>query len=249
MDPTQLAVAGHRDGLFKLRRLLDRGWVESHDGFVAGVLELPIPPFNAVTLYAEADRTAVTDALQHVRAAGLPFSLNSRPEAAELAAAIAGEFGMVGQPGMPLMGVTQAPAEPTLDGLVLRAMTGEESETHARIAAEAFGGPIMLELAAPDMMTGQDVHFVAADLHGETVATAIADVNGDAAWIYSVATLPSHRRRGLGAAVSAAATRTAFAAGATGVFLLSSPMGAGVYESLGFAELEWWSTWVGEPPA
>jgi ribosomal protein S18 acetylase RimI-like enzyme len=67
----------------------------------------------------------------------------------------------------------------------------------------------------------------------------------DVAGVYFVATLPSERRRGIGAAVTRHALLEARALGCRTAVLGSSPMGEGVYRRLGFEEvfryrlLEW----------
>jgi len=61
-----------------------------------------------------------------------------------------------------------------------------------------------------------------------------------------VATVPQHRRRGLGTVVTAALTEAAFAHGADIVCLQASPMGRPVYERMGFETITSYRIWI--PP-
>ncbi len=249
MELADWAAVGHQDGLLKLHRALDGRWVETHPGFVAGVSGITAAPFNRVAVYSDFDAAALTDVLTRVADTGLPFSLQSRPAVTEAVGAVADRLGMTPQMGMPLMGLSELPDGPSVDGLALCRLGPEGAEVHAQLSAEVFGTPIEVSrtLTPPEAMRGQGAHFLGGEIAGETVTTAMADVNDRTAWIYTVATADGYRRRGLGAAVTAAAVRAAFVDGADMAFLLSSPMAVGVYASIGFRELEWWSSWERVP--
>jgi len=60
--------------------------------------------------------------------------------------------------------------------------------------------------------------------------------------VFGVATVPSARRRGVGAAITAHAVRDR-AEEADVAFLQSSAMGRGVYASLGFRQVSTWEVW------
>jgi GNAT superfamily N-acetyltransferase len=245
MELADWAAVGHRDGLLKLHRVLRGRWVETHPGFLAGVLGIAAAPFNRITIYAPFDEAKLMEDHTRVADSGLPFSLQARPAVSDAAAAVAERFAMAPGSGMPMMGLTDPPNGPAVDGLALRRLGPEAAELHATLTAKVFGTPIEVArtLTPPEAMSGHGGHFLGGEIAGETVATAMADVNDRTAWLYAVATADAYRRRGLGAAVTAAAVRAAFADGADMAFLLSSPMAVRVYESIGFRELEWWSSW------
>jgi GNAT superfamily N-acetyltransferase len=69
------------------------------------------------------------------------------------------------------------------------------------------------------------------------IATSSVLCAGDLAGIYHVATMPSARGRGVGAAITLEAMRFAFDRGAKHAVLQSSEMGASVYRSLGFRDV------------
>jgi ribosomal protein S18 acetylase RimI-like enzyme len=83
---------------------------------------------------------------------------------------------------------------------------------------------------APD---ADEQHFLGY-LEGAPVATASLVLAGGAAGIYNVTTVEAARRRGIGAAVTAAAVRAGAERGMRIATLQASDMGRPVYESLGF---------------
>ena len=72
-------------------------------------------------------------------------------------------------------------------------------------------------------------------LDGTVVSTALGVTTERATGIFNVATLPEHRRRGHGAALTA---RDGFADGAGLAHLHASPLGSPVYGRLGFRHVE-----------
>lgn len=77
------------------------------------------------------------------------------------------------------------------------------------------------------------IHF-AGFVDGVPVATTSLLLAGDLCGVYHVATLPRYRGRGIGAAMTRAAMRTARDAGAHTATLQSSELGESVYRSVGF---------------
>jgi len=76
-----------------------------------------------------------------------------------------------------------------------------------------------------------------ARLDGRPIATSLGSTLDGIVAIYNVATVAAARRRGAGAAVTAAAMADAQAAGARWAILESSEMGRSVYERLGFRQV------------
>jgi predicted GNAT family acetyltransferase len=84
--------------------------------------------------------------------------------------------------------------------------------------------------------------FFLGRLEGEVVATAGAFVDSAITLVELVSTLPSARGRGVGAAVTAAAS---LAEPRNPAMLLSSDDGNGVYRSLGYLPLQRYTMWLG----
>lgn len=78
--------------------------------------------------------------------------------------------------------------------------------------------------------------YAAVDANGECVGTAGSRIVDEAALVASVATLPSHRRLGIGTAMTGVALRAARQAGAREAFLDATRAARGIYRRLGFTE-------------
>jgi GNAT superfamily N-acetyltransferase len=79
-----------------------------------------------------------------------------------------------------------------------------------------------------------DVAALIAYLDGEPVSIAMTIVSHGVAGIYWVGSLEQARGKGLGRAVTAAATNAGFKLGAEVASLQASPMGKAIYEAMGY---------------
>jgi GNAT superfamily N-acetyltransferase len=83
---------------------------------------------------------------------------------------------------------------------------------------------------------------VAEDRVGEVVGTGVATVNGPVAWIGTIWVAPTHRRHGLGRALTQAVIDAAEAAGSRTLVLVATQRGRRLYERLGFELQTWYLT-------
>jgi ribosomal protein S18 acetylase RimI-like enzyme len=108
------------------------------------------------------------------------------------------------------------------------------------VVAEGFG--VSAELFAPlydlAFLELDGAAFYVGRVGASDVTTGTGLTTGDAVGIFSIATPPDHRGRGYGAAITAAAVREGFRAGAEFAWLQSSPSGYPVYHRLGFRTVE-----------
>lgn len=103
----------------------------------------------------------------------------------------------------------------------------------------AAGYP-MPESPAPPSLLGGPTRFWLASADGEPVATAMSYTGHGVVDVEAVATLPTHRGRGIGAAVTWAAT---LADPALPAVLIASDDGVGTYRRMGYLAVARWTLW------
>ena len=142
---------------------------------------------------------------------------------------------------MPEM-LLRAPAEQPrpADGVEIRGLeTAEEAEAYWRIAAAAyasvgFPSEVFGYYEGLEKMEGDAAALFLARLDGEPVGIAMTLLSHDVAGIYWVGCLERARGRGIGRAVTAAATNRGFELGADVASLQASPMGEPIYRAMGY---------------
>ena len=106
------------------------------------------------------------------------------------------------------------------------------------VTASAIGNAMPPHFAAVfangGLVEDPAVAIVVARVAGTAVATAMAVISDDLIGVYAVSTVPEHRGKGLGAAVTWAAVAAGRERGGTWSVLQSSDMGKGVYERMGY---------------
>lgn len=219
-------------------------------GVVAIVTGLPIPSMNGVWVSGEDVSAAhVEELLDQVSGSSLPFCLQGRPAARDRLAAAAARFGMTFDEDVPLMvlddhsDLTAAQHDPHL-----RFRTGGRDllAEHADVAAAGFEAPVDIFQAMAELLElGPTPNVVLGDVAGSPVTTALSvEADPGSAGIFNVATPPAHRGHGYGAAATAQAVAASSAQGATWAWLQSSSDGHGIYQRLGFRDVELWPCWV-----
>lgn len=93
---------------------------------------------------------------------------------------------------------------------------------------------------APPKLLGGRTRFWLARLDGEPVATALSYTAHGIVNVEAVATLPAHRGRGIGAAVTWSAT---LAEPTLPAVLIASDGGVGVYRRMGYLPVTRWTLW------
>jgi GNAT superfamily N-acetyltransferase len=85
-------------------------------------------------------------------------------------------------------------------------------------------------------------HPVVADLDGEVIGTGVATVNGPVAWVGTIWVKRTHRRQGLGTALTDAVIDASTSAGAETLVLVATDRGRPLYEGMGFEVQTWYRT-------
>lgn len=128
------------------------------------------------------------------------------------------------------------PTEPSVNSLSIRVVTADELDLYARTVAEGFEVPheMLRVMANPSRGKSDKVDHYLAELEGVPVGTGMTVVTGGLTGIFNVTTLPGHRRRGYGRAITTEMVRAGFAAGAGTVYLYASGISETMYASIGF---------------
>jgi len=225
------------------------GWTERAPGVIAGVTSVAIPTLNGVWTYGEdGTGTAVSDLLDRVADSRVPHCLQLRPGCSGDLRELARARGMRHEIDIPLMVLAdpKALAGTGPPELVITLLEPDQASIHAEVAAAGFEAPVaeFRRLMTGDVLGAAGVCTYVGQVNGEPVATGVGVQLDDHVGIFNVATLPGHRRRGYGAAITARAVRDGLHRGAGWGWLQSSTAGYGVYERLGFRTLESWECWI-----
>lgn len=229
------------------------GWM-----FGAGIATHPVISNVAFRSDDDADSASlITAAREFFASRGRGFSVWGRgglPEDDDLFAA-AEAVGLQAVYEMPEM-VLRAPVEerPLPPKTELRRLvSAEEATDYWRVATASYaslGFPPEIFAGYRDHtpLLRENVAAFLAYLDGEPVAIAMTIVSGGVAGIYWVGTLEAARGRGLGRAVTAAATNAGFALGAELASLQASPLGRPIYEAMGYETIFDYRLLMASPP-
>jgi GNAT superfamily N-acetyltransferase len=153
--------------------------------------------------------------------------------------------GFIAHAAMPAMGVNIASLQPTVlpDGYELvRIGDGDDGEEWVRQFAVGYELPLgVAQCFSPvalhaDRSPDAAMQFFAIRRNGEIVCTSVCYLDEGLAGIYCVSTLPTERRKGLGAHATAEPLRLAARLGYQVGILQSSEAGHAMYQRLGFAD-------------
>jgi len=213
---------------------------------VAGATASPAIVNSAFMARSSVDPAAMLPAAStffRTRAHGYGIWTRDDADAALEAALPAAGFVLVTD--MPLMVLDDQPPErPAPAGVIVLPVTDEAGAEDFRLVAldgfaedEEERSAVESKFTAAAGLLAPEVASAVAYVDGRPVAAAMSFTAVGCARISWVGTLPEHRRRGLGAAVTRAAIRGGFDRGARFSALESSALGAPVYRALGFREI------------
>jgi len=228
--------------LAALRAMADRttDWAEAAGGRVRRdprmVLADALSPclfLNVATVSAVVD-PATARAVADFFPAGRPFLLATPHPTADLRPA---GLAPVGHPPFMVRAAGGTAPEPPPGVTVAEIRDAAGLDVWGRVLAEGFPAP---HSPAPAALLGGPARFWLAWADGEPVGTALSYVAHGVVDVEAVATLPGHRRRGVGAAVTWAAT---LADPDLPAVLIASDDGAGVYREMGYLPVTRWTLW------
>jgi GNAT superfamily N-acetyltransferase len=144
--------------------------------------------------------------------------------------------------------ITSAPAPPRLLDVVL-ATEDTDLQTHRDLAAACFGMPVDVaqRLYGDGCLDDPDLAIVIGRVDSVPVATAMLVRSDRTAGVYNVVTVPAHRGKGYGAAVTWAVVAEGARRGCTTAVLQASESGYPVYRRMGFVDGGWYVELAGPP--
>lgn len=249
--PSDLAEAAHRNLLAYHERSAQwfpGGRVERRAGCLLLSTDLTFPGLNvAIRADPAADATAMLDEADRAFGGRPGFVVNTRdPGDDDLAeAALAAGAFEYGDGAPEMVCVHRLEDRPPPEGATLRRVDDAAGvATYAAVAGAAFGtlgwpaDQMTASFANVSALLRDDVFMFLGIVDGSAVAAAMSVVfPGGGAYISWVATLAAARGRGLGEAVTRAATNAGFDAGAAFASLEASHMGAPIYARMGYDTL------------
>ncbi|HUY76995.1 MAG TPA: GNAT family N-acetyltransferase [Ktedonobacterales bacterium] len=213
---------------------------------------IPIAEYNAVTRLHLPSGTpqdtldaTITATIAAFGARGLSFTWwigpTTRPPDLALRLLAHGLTHLGEGPGMAVDLDTLPAHVPTPEGLTIAPVDDDAAlEAWVRMAGAGYGEPedvLQARLAVHTSLglaPGLPLRRYLARLDGQPVAMSAYFLAAGVVGVYEVATLPAARRQGIGAAITLAPLLAARKLGYHVGVLESSPMGVGVYTSLGF---------------
>ncbi len=223
------------------------GWVEEASGLRCIATGSSSPSFN-LALSGETlrdPRVALDAAHDRFGGVGLRWLLKLHPELDREMVVHAQHRGLEldAEPvyGMPIGSWAATAVLPSAAPLSVSVAGQDTIDDAVRCFAEAFDADpaaVSRELG-PNLLTVPSFTVFVGYLAGEPVASSMlaSTRSVDLAGIYSVATRPTHRGRGFGTALTAAALRAAGEQGYDTAVLEPSPSGAPMYRRMGFEPL------------
>jgi len=237
MTPSEQARA-HDENFVRTFELIARhipgGFVERVSGVPMASCAVPVPFFNCAWPLASAPPEAVGQVAARFRAAGVPFVIHVPPEAEELARRAVQE-GLTLAGRLPCFAIEPGPIPESPNDLVIERVNEDNRAAFLEATATGFEMPpdMVRVLYPPSMTHDPAVRAFVGTLDGAPVATSLSVRTDATIGIYSVATAPAARGRGVGTAMTWHLMRDADPGWRLAV-LQASGQGRPVYERMGF---------------
>jgi ribosomal protein S18 acetylase RimI-like enzyme len=229
--------------------------VDDHPDLLAVDCGFPTDTFNVVCrarLDPASGSRRIAAVAEAFRSRGHPFTwwIGPADRPRELGAMLVDAgFRMSGtEPGMAADLARLPAADLAPHGLrIVRATTARELRDAAEALASLATPPAdeilrFFDAATPALLSrGSPISYYVGYLDGAAVGCAELTVGGGLAGLYNVVTAASHRRKGIGSALTARALLDARAAGYETAVLQASPDGEPLYRRLGFGITGWFT--------
>ena len=229
-----------------LARVAPQGAIEEADGLMTIATGIPDGYFNPAFITRPlVDPRSLADRLRRFYArAGVPgLLIGIDASATATTAALARSAALIPDDPLPMLLLAPLPdlAPPSPPGLEIQVVA---DLTALRAHNEPMGtGALRAIFDDPAILRVPDVTLYVGILDGEPVAHALRVTSHRIAGIYNVGTLASHRRRGLGTALTWRAALDGRAEGCRASALQSSPMAFSMYRRMGYRHIGDYQSW------
>jgi GNAT superfamily N-acetyltransferase len=209
----------------------------------------PTADFNTAIIDSGAGDAVLSEFLDRVKALGLPAAFMFSSASAPRLNPMATELGLAEAGNAPLMAltVTSAAAVQPADFAATRVIDAEGLAQVTDLVADAFEQDrrwVARTFCAPALLDSHAFEFFLASKDGLPYSTVTTSVEGTTVGIWSMATPKNRQRQGAGRAALLAAIEHHRRLGATTFYLIATPAGKPLYESVGFRTVEEFPIWV-----
>jgi GNAT superfamily N-acetyltransferase len=244
VDPVALEHENWIAYLTGVVRCADGAKVTREGGVVTILTDLPFDWFSQVMVEADdAAPEAVMAGAALARERGDPFVVRLRGGIDDrlipaLVQAGFRPFAAPPTPGMVAVPIDHdALAAQVAPGFAIRRVIDAVGiVAHREVATAGFGShpSVAIGTSCPDLLERSECVLYLGYADGRPVVSGLGWRTGRTIGVYSIATIPSARRRGFGAAMTARVVADGLAAGCDVAVLQASEMGRPIYERLGF---------------
>lgn len=199
-----------------------------------------MPLFNQAFVFEEPHADDLVRATSWLSERGVPFWVIAPESVAHAVGAMSEPAGLdpeaTTMPGMAYTPLADLPTGEGGEADILAVTQPAQLGDFALVASEAFGAPLEAAgtLAPASTLDDERCSWFLAFLDGDPAACGQLFRTADVAGAYSIGVREGFRRRGLGAAITAAVLAAGRDAGCSVGVLQASPMGTPVYERMGF---------------
>jgi GNAT superfamily N-acetyltransferase len=228
-------------------------------GVVTILTGLPFDWFNQVLIEREETTPAdVLTGLARARERGLPFVVRLRAAIDDRFIPILTQAGLAARgPEASTPGMVASPIDPAAIAAhappeleIRRVTNGAGIDAHRQVATAGFGSDpaVLLGTACADLLDRPECVVYLGYMDGDPVVSGLGWRTGSTIGVYSIATIPTARRRGYGAAMTARVVADGVIAGCDAAALQASEMGRPIYERMGFRTVVSYAAYIEADP-